>query len=106
MENFDTKEMSNQEYQDALQAWEKAQLEEAKKEESQIKEDDWECLKCSTVNKMDKKDLYSAICKKCCAKNELIEQMIKLLNDNETTKQTELEMEYYKKHKNGEIDHK
>lgn len=53
---------------------------------------------------MDKKDLQSAYCKKCGTKNELIEQMIKLANDNETNKQTELEMEYYRKNKNGELD--
>jgi hypothetical protein len=104
MENFETKEMSQSEYKTCLEAWEKTKQEESKKEESQIQEDDWECLKCNTVNKMDKKDIYSAICKKCKTKNELIEQMIKLANENETLKQTELEMEYYKKNKNGELD--
>ena len=48
--------------------------------------------------------MYSAYCKKCNAKNEWIEYMIKMANDSETTKQAELEMDYYKKNKNGEYD--
>ena len=86
-----------------MEKWQKAKDEKAKVEANQIKEDDWECQKCDHVNKMDKKDLNSAYCKKSKAKNEWIEYMIKLANDNESAKQAEIEMDYYKKNK--DLDH-
>jgi hypothetical protein len=53
---------------------------------------------------MDKKNIKSAICRKCGLKNEWIEYMIKIANDNDNINQTEKEMDYYKKYKNGELD--
>ena len=84
MDNFEFKEMAQSEYKKALEEWQKVIAQ--KKEENPPSEDDWECQKCGTMNKMDKKDLNSAICKKCKTKNEWVEYMIKLANDNETTK--------------------
>jgi len=78
MENFETKEMKISEYTADLEKWEKGQ----KEEEKSIKEDDWECQECNFVNKMDYSDIYSAFCKKCKRKNEWIEHMIKLANNN------------------------
>lgn len=53
---------------------------------------------------MDKNDVTSAYCKKCKFKNEMIEYMIKFAADQESTKQAEIEMDYYRKNKNGELD--
>ena len=57
-----------------------------------------------TINKMDQNDVYSAYCKKCKHKNEWIEHMIKLANNNQAAKQTEIEMDFYKRNKNGEYE--
>ena len=43
MENFDTREMKISEYKKSLEDWLKLKTEEAKKEDTRIKEDDWEC---------------------------------------------------------------
>lgn len=92
--------MKISEYKAELEKWEK----NTKEEETKMKEDDWECQECNTINKMDTNDIYSAYCKKCKRKNEWIEHMIKLANNNQAAKQTELEMDFYKRNKNGEID--
>ena len=62
------------------------------------------CEKCSTINKMDNKDLKTAYCIKCGTKNDWIEYMIKIANDTETSKQAEYEMDFYKKNKDGALD--
>ncbi|MGB1828165.1 MAG: hypothetical protein ACPHN0_08200 [Candidatus Poseidoniaceae archaeon] len=104
MENFDMKEMPVSEYQTTLDKWQKQKEEEAKKEENAIKEDDWECQKCNHINTMDRKNISSAYCKKCHTKNDTIEYMIRFANDKESTNQAEIEMDYYRKNKNGELD--
>lgn len=53
---------------------------------------------------MNSKDIYSCYCTKCKTKNEWVEYMIQMTNDNESAKQEQIEMDYYRKNKNGELD--
>lgn len=100
MENFETKEMKISEYKADLEKWEQVM----KEEDNKLSENDWKCEECDTINQMNNNDIYSAYCKKCNRKNEWIEHMIKLANNNQAAKQTELEMDFYKRNKNGEMD--
>tara|TARA_B110000285_G_C15059216_1_gene581363 strand:- start:1150 stop:1437 length:288 start_codon:yes stop_codon:yes gene_type:complete len=73
-----------------------------KPEEAPLKSEEWICEFCSEKNMMTN-DIKSALCTNCRKKNDIIEQMIQLAQDEERATNEKKYYDYYNKAKDQPI---